>query len=239
MKINSTIKALRIHYLQHVPFEGLGYIENWIKENNHILTATKFYEEYTFPELSDFDWLIVMGGPMGVYDEGVFNWLVEEKSFIKKSIEAGKKVLGICLGAQLIACCLGAEVMKAKNKEIGWFPVFPTDECKKLAWFYELFKDNPIVFHWHGNQFEIPTNCSNLLISVANTNQAFSYCDNVIGLQFHLEVSKQTTQLMLENGTSDLTNSRFVQSLSDIEKGIHHIGHCNKIMKAILEQLSK
>jgi len=239
MKINSTIKALRIHYLQHVPFEGLGYIENWIKENNHILTATKFYEEYTFPELSDFDWLIVMGGPMGVYDEGVFNWLVEEKSFIKKSIEAGKKVLGICLGAQLIACCLGAEVMKAKNKEIGWFPVFPTDKCKKLAWFYELFKDNPIVFHWHGDQFEIPTNCSNLLISVANTNQAFSYCDNVIGLQFHLEVSKQTTQLMLENGTSDLTNSRFVQSLSDIEKGIHHIGHCNKIMKAILEQLSK
>ncbi|UYN88571.1 MAG: type 1 glutamine amidotransferase [Cyclobacteriaceae bacterium] len=233
------MKSLRIHYLQHVAFEGLGYIETWANENNHILTATKFYEDFVLPEIADFDWLIVMGGPMGVYDELEFSWLEEEKLFIKKSIEAEKKVVGICLGAQLIACCLGAEVMKAKNKEIGWFPVFPTDQCKKLSWFYELFKDNPIVFHWHGDQFEIPTNCSNILVSEANTNQAFSYGDNVIGLQFHLEVSEQTTELMLENGKSNLINSRFVQSLSDIEKGIQHIGHCNKIMKAILEQLSK
>jgi len=233
------MKPLRIHYLQHVPFEGLGYIETWANENEHILTATKFYKNVIFPELSDFDWLIVMGGPMGVYEEGIFNWLAEEKSFIKTCIDAGKKVLGICLGAQLIAVCLGAKVVLAKNKEIGWFPVFPTDECKKLAWFYELFKDNPIVFHWHGDQFEIPNNCSKLLVSEAITNQAFSYDDNVIGLQFHLEVTEQTTALMLEKGTSDLTNSRFVQPIEDIRIGKQYIGHCNKIMKTILEHLNK
>ncbi len=233
------MKSLRIHYLQHVSFEGLGYIETWANENNHILTATKFYDAFVLPELTDFDCLIVMGGPMGVYDENVFSWLAEEKAFIKKSIDAGKKVLGICLGAQLIASCLGTQVVKAENKEIGWFTVFPTDECKKLAWFYELFKDNPTVFHWHGDQFEIPNNSSNLLVSEANINQAFCYGNNVIGLQFHLEVTEQTKALMLENGASDLTNSRFVQSIADIELGKQHIGHCNKIMKTILEQQCK
>jgi GMP synthase-like glutamine amidotransferase len=233
------MKTLRIHYLQHVPFEGLGYIETWASEYAHILTATKFYEKTIFPELSDFDCLIVMGGPMGVYDEDNFQWLKEEKMFIKKAIKAGKKVVGICLGAQLIAACLGAKVVAAENKEIGWFPVFPTEECKSPTWFYELFKDNPIVFHWHGDQFEIPNNCSNLLVSEANTNQAFCYGENVIGLQFHLEVTEQTTALMLNNGVNELTKSPFIQAISDIQLGKQHIGHCNKIMKAVLEKLKE
>ena len=85
-KKNSKMKSLRIHYLQHVAFEGLGYIETWANENNHILTATKFYEDFVLPEIADFDWLIVMGGPMGVYDELEFSWLEEEKLFIKKNL---------------------------------------------------------------------------------------------------------------------------------------------------------
>lgn len=234
------MKPIRIHYIQHVHFERLGYIETWANEHNHILTASKFYENVVFPELADFDWLILLGGSMSVYDEGLCAWLAEEKSFIRKSIEAGKKVLGICLGAQLIAHCLGANVLKARNKEVGWFPVYPTDDCKHFNWLYELFKENPIVFHWHGDQFEIPNNASfNLLVSEANINQAFCYGNNVMGLQFHLEVTEQSTALMLKYGANDLKNASFVQSITDIETGTQHIGQCNKIMRAILEQLKK
>ena len=139
---------MKVHYLQHVFFEGLGYIENWLTKNNHTISSTRFYEHgYRLPEAENIDVLIVMGGPMGVYDEDRFPWLKEEKTFIRNCIQSGKKVLGICLGAQLIADCLGAKVDKAAHKEIGWFPVTPTEECKQLVWFYELFKGNPTVFH--------------------------------------------------------------------------------------------
>ena len=113
------MRHLRIHYLQHVPFEGLGYIETWAKQKDHILTSTKFYEKWTLPNIEDFDWLIIMGGPMGVYQEGEYNWLKDEKQFIKASIKKNKVVIGICLGSQLIAEALGAKVYPNTKKEIG------------------------------------------------------------------------------------------------------------------------
>lgn len=189
---------MNIHYLQHVPFEGLGYIETWLIENNHEISLTRFYEpDYSLPSASEIDALIVMGGPMGVYDTEKHHWLEEEKALIKACLQAGKKVLGICLGAQLIADCLGAHINTAPHKEIGWFPVIPTEDSKEQSWLYELFQQNPVVFHWHGDRFEIPAGCLNLLSSEANTNQAFSYDENVIGLQFHLEVTAETITLML------------------------------------------
>src|SRR5262245_15038627 len=119
---------MQIHYFQHVPFEGLGYIETWLKENGHDISVTRFYESsYQLPPVSAIDALIVMGGPMGVYDEDKYAWLRDEKAFIEDCIRAGKRLLGICLGAQLLSVCLGAAVGAAPNKEIGWFPVKPTE----------------------------------------------------------------------------------------------------------------
>lgn len=231
---------MKVHYLQHVHFEGLGYIETWLKENNHSISVTRFYEtDYSLPSVTEIDALIVMGGSMGVYDEDQFIWLQEEKTFIKNCIQADKKVLGICLGAQLIADCLGAKVTQAAHKEIGWSSVKPTEECKQLSWFYDLFKRNPTVFHWHGDKFEIPDNrTSNLLISEANDNQAFCYNNNLIGLQFHLEVTEETTTLMLENGVSELENKPFVQPVAEIQNGTKYILHCNEIMSEILNKWS-
>lgn len=114
---------MRIHYLQHVPFEGLGTMESYFLQRGHRLSSTHFYLEKPPPSVAEFDWLVVMGGPMGVYDEIKFPWLTEEKSFIGKSIKSGKIVLGICLGAQLIADVLGAGVFKNQYREIGWFPI--------------------------------------------------------------------------------------------------------------------
>lgn len=228
---------MNVHYFQHVPFEGLGYIETWLKENHHHISVTKFFEkDFQLPEISEIDALIVMGGPMGVYDETQFPWLKQEKAFIKSCIQSGKNVLGICLGAQLIAGCLGAKVVSAKNKEIGWFSVFPTEECKQIAWFYELFKHNPVVFHWHGDQFEIPQNsCLNLLYSGANVNQAFYYNQNIIGLQFHLEVTIESLRQMTENGKEELFhNSPYIQSKNELLTNNNHILQCNGLMDKIL-----
>lgn len=110
---------MRVHHLQHVPFEGLSSIESILKEKGHQLSATHLYDDQSLPSINDIDWLIVMGGPMGIYDEESYPWLSAEKRFIKEAINSGKIVLGICLGAQLIADALGARIYKNEHREIG------------------------------------------------------------------------------------------------------------------------
>ncbi|GAB3432455.1 type 1 glutamine amidotransferase [Niabella aquatica] len=228
---------MKVHYLQHVSFEGLGYIETWLKAHDHDITSTRFFEKsYHLPNVEEIEALIVMGGPMGVYDETKFPFLKEEKAFIKNCIREGKKILGICLGAQLLADCLGAKVNKAPYTEIGWFPVTPTAESRQISWFNELFKNTPTVFHWHGDRFEIPEGSINLLSSEANTNQAFYYSKKIIGLQFHLEVTQDTIMLMLKNGVSELQEGSYQQTTTLIQSGAKNTRKCNEIMNNLLHQ---
>src|SRR5689334_16619028 len=114
---------MRVHFIQHVNFEHPGHLLEWAKDNNHNTGFTKTFENISFPGLNDFDLLIIMGGPMSVYDENKFPWLKKEKQFIGEAIDADKKVLGICLGSQLIAESLGAKVYPSKEKEIGWWRI--------------------------------------------------------------------------------------------------------------------
>lgn len=231
--------SLRIHYIQHVPFEGLGYIEKWANEHHHSLSETQLYVDPQFPELTDFDWLIVLGGPMGVYDDAEFPWLPAEKAFIHQCIHGGKTMLGICLGAQLIAHCLGARVVQAQHQEVGWFPVFPTHDAKSIDWFYTLFQTHPTVFHWHADQFELPRGCTNLLVSAANANQAFCYGKKIIGLQFHAEMTEHTISEMLAHSAVNLIDAPFVQAIPDIQRSAHHVAPSNRLMQAILEKLAE
>ncbi len=203
---------MNIHYFQHVPYEGLGHIQSWAAANGHQLTATLFFDEtWQLPKLEEIDALIVLGGPMSVFDEARYGWLVDEKEVIKAAIEGGKKVLGICLGAQLLAHVLGAAVKPAPNKEIGWFPVVTTDEAKALPWFYELFSGSPTVFHWHADKFEIPYGSINLAFSEANKNQAFAVGDQLLALQFHVETTPADVEVLLENARADAMPGNFVQ----------------------------
>lgn len=146
---------MKIHWIQHVPFEGLGSIETWSLKHGHCLSVTRFHQQDPLPRMDEFDWLIVMGGPMNVYEEVKYPWLSVEKDFIKKAIENKKVVIGICLGAQLIADALGSKVHAGGHKEIGWFPVRKTDEAKTSL----VFKDLPPVtdvFHLNGIHFRKP-----------------------------------------------------------------------------------
>ncbi len=220
---------MKAHFLQHVPFEGLGYIETWLKKMNYPITSTKLYKyahlpkpeiEKIFPRMDSFDLLIIMGGPMSVNDEQEFIWLQPEKKFIREAIQAGKKVLGICLGAQLIANALGAKVYPNKVKEIGWLPIQSNIESNiQNNIETNIFPDTnqPIeVFHWHGETFDLPDNAHLLARSDACAHQAFQIGKSVIGLQFHLETTPQSAADIVQHCADELTEGPYIQSQEQI-----------------------
>jgi GMP synthase-like glutamine amidotransferase len=231
------MKKLSIHGLMHVSFERLGCIEHWIKKNGHSVSYSKFYKEFNLPDPEEFDWLIVMGGPMGVNDEAQYPWLIEEKEFIRKAIGKGKTVIGICLGSQLIAEVLGAKVYPNKQKEIGWFDIKQTESAEKLS-FLKDFENSFPVFHWHGDTFNLPEGSQQLFNSEVCENQAFLYHKKVLGLQFHLEVTAKSMKDMVVNGASELTKNDSIQSAEEILNQITFIEANNQKMFQLLDYLS-
>lgn len=227
---------MRIHYLQHVAFEGLGIMEPLFLQRGYQLSSTHFYLGHPLPSTADFDWLIVMGGPMGVYDEIKFPWLTEEKTFIRKSIESGKIVLGMCLGAQLIAVVLGAGVFKNQYREIGWFPIERQIDADDSA-MAGVFPESLEVFHWHGDTFEIPIGAKLLASSEACRNQGFVIDSRVIGLQFHLETTAETAAALIQNCGAELDGSRYVQSAVDMLSDKNRFLKINAIMSSLLKKL--
>lgn len=214
---------MRLHYFQHERFEGLGMIADWAKKHGHVLSCTPFFDENArIPQLADYDALIVMGGPMGVYDEARFPWLKAEKAHIRAAIDAGKHVLGVCLGAQLIAASLGAKVAPHMHKEIGWFPVAMTDTGVTHP-LLSGFNPAMTVFHWHGDRFDIPKGAVHLMSSAACDNQAFLYGKHVLALQFHIEMDAVAVRAIMAGCADELRREgkgRWVQSAGEIvEKG--------------------
>ena len=227
---------MKIHYLQHVSFEGLGSIEQELQIRGHKVSRTRLYLDEPFPQMDQFDWLIVMGGPMGVYDENQFPWIKKEKAFIKAAIDAEKILLGICLGAQFIADALGAKVIKNRAKEIGWFPLHINEEMN-LSCLGNFITDGLEVFHWHGDTFEIPKGAVRLASSEACTNQGFIYHDRVVGFQFHLETTLESAALLIEHGSNDLDGTHYVQTENEMLEDGNKFTEINRVMKKVLDRL--
>lgn len=226
---------MRVHWLQHVPFEGLGSIGPWLESRGARLTHTPFFEKGAkLPRLDDIDWLIVMGGPMSVNDEADLPWLAEEKRFIAGAIAQSKIVLGICLGAQLIANALGAAVRRNPEREIGWFPVEPAGAPGADA----LFDGPTDVFHWHGEIFDLPEGATLLARSMACGHQAFSIGRRVLGLQFHLEMTVEGARALVGNCAADLEPAQFVQSRAEILGDAERFRRLNRHMTAVLDRLA-
>ena len=204
---------MRVHYLQHVPFEGLGSMEPWFRAAGHEITTSRFFESPELPELDEVDLLVAMGGPMSVNDEQEFPWLVREKRFVGAAIEAGKAVLGVCLGAQLIASAMGARVYGNRFKEIGWFPIQGVAPTAAPVF---RFPSSVEVFHWHGETFDLPPGAVRLARSAGCENQAFQLGRSVIGLQFHLETTPASARALVSNCRAELLPARYVQSETTI-----------------------
>lgn len=203
---------MKVHVLQHVAFEGLGSIELWLAERGAEVEFTRFYDSPRLPEIADLDLVIALGGPMSVNDEADLPWLTEEKRFIAEAIRAGKAVLGICLGAQLIASALGARVYPGPHKEIGWFDIERASSNPGLFQFPEA----ATVFHWHGETFDLPPGASRLARSAGCENQAFQIGSNVIGLQFHLETTLESAESIISHCRHELVEGIFIQSEEEL-----------------------
>ncbi|MEO2082732.1 MAG: GMP synthase [Desulfurobacteriaceae bacterium] len=175
---------MKLAAVRNVEFEDLGSFREAFERRGISVFDFRAYEG-EFPSPEEFDVLVVLGGPMGVYEEENYPFLKEEKELISSFISSGKKVLGICLGAQLIAEVLGGKVYRGEwGKEIGWSSIYPQYDLEFL------YRDEIEAFHWHGDTFDLPKGAVRLASSVKYKNQAFRF-GKVLALQFHLEVTRE------------------------------------------------
>jgi GMP synthase-like glutamine amidotransferase len=218
-----------LHCIRHVAYEGPGFIEDWARENRIALTETIMTVSPTFPAKDTFDGLIIMGGPMSVYDIKSYPWLIQEKKFIRETIARHTKVLGICLGAQLVSDVLGGRVYPNTAHEIGWFPV--SKEFILHSWFPDFDdQDAMAVFHWHGDTFDLPRKSIHLFSSEASRNQAFLYDDHVLAIQFHPEMKEDIIRSLIDQAGHDIKRGRFTQTGPEMLAGFTRHGIRSKNM---------
>jgi len=229
---------MKIHYLQHVSFEDAANINIWAKEKGYEITYSRLYTNESLPLNDHFDWLIIMGGPMNIYEDKKYPWLVREKKYIENAIKDKKIVLGICLGAQLIADIFGGTVYRNKYKEIGWFPVSLAEGVCQTEKAFSLSKEF-MAFHWHGDTFNIPKGCTKLAESEACENQAFEYNDHVIGLQFHLESSFDSVTKLIKNYSDELIEGKYIQTADHIFSKGKQFKDLYESMNLLLNNLDK
>ncbi|MDX1764648.1 MAG: type 1 glutamine amidotransferase [bacterium] len=219
-----------------MPFEGLGSIKPWAKKRGHKITCSRLYRNDVLPPIDALDWLIVMGGPMSVHDESSCSWLPQEQRFIEAAMEAGKTVLGICLGAQLIAKVLGARIYKNRYKEIGWFPV------RKSRGFAPegiagALTDGVTAFHWHGETFDLPAGAVKLASSEACKNQAFALENRVVGLQYHLETTRSSAETLIDNCSHEIVEAPYIQTAEQMLADPARFSNINDEMRRVLGYL--
>ncbi|MGC8803658.1 MAG: type 1 glutamine amidotransferase, partial [Bacteroidales bacterium] len=192
---------MRIHFLQHEVFEEPGYIMEWARGKNYEISFTRFHMHEDLPAQIAYDMLVIMGGPMSVHDEESYPWLGREKTFISEAIACEKKIVGVCLGSQLLALVLGAKVYRNQWKEIGFYDVYHTGAEHSVI---EGLPHRFTAFHWHGDTYDLPDQCQLLYRSKACENQAYIWRNRVLGLQLHLEVTPDLLHLFLDNADAEL-----------------------------------
>ncbi len=184
----------QILIIKHIDIEGPGSIEKFFQNTAWSLRTVDLSKGESLPEsLEDIEAIVSLGGPMNVYEENKYPFLQDENEILKKAIKEEIPILGICLGAQLLAKALGAQVKKAKTKEIGWHKINLTAYGQKDSLFEGLSAELD-VFQWHEDTFDIPEKAMPLATSSSCQNQAFKWGKNAYGLQFHLEVTPEMVE---------------------------------------------
>jgi GMP synthase-like glutamine amidotransferase len=230
--------GMRLHYLQHVPFETPGAITAWAAERGHAIAGTRLFADEALPAIADFDWLFIMGGPMNVYEDGAYPWLPAEKALIDEAVTSGKVVIGICLGAQLLADVLGGRVSRNDVAEIGWFPVTLTAP----GWESPVFGRLPeefIALHWHGDTFALPEGAVHIAESAACANQAFVWGDRAFGLQFHLECTAEELADLVRECGDELTDGPWIHSADQILGRTRDLERGQELLRALLDGIAE
>lgn len=229
-------KPLNINCFMHVPFEEPGLITDWVEREACNLKYTRLYNNDTLPDPDTVDMLIIMGGPMNVLDFHIHPWMKDEVDWVSNFLGSGKAILGICLGAQIIATALGSDVYPGKEKEIGWHSIrfLPGlgefKICKKLP-------SARKVFHWHGDTFDIPKGAIRIAESNLFPNQGFIYEKRVIALQFHLEVGPKNVEDLVENCRDELLPGPYIQNEKELRDETRFIDENRVLLFNILDYL--
>lgn len=227
---------MRIHCLQHVDFETAAAIGQWAEDRGHVLTSGGFYAGNAPPPAGDVDWLLLMGGPMSAYDEQELPWLREEKAYLRQVLETGARMLGVCLGAQLLAELLGATVGPNPYKEIGWLPVTVSEEAKQHPFFAGL-PPQFTAFHWHGDTFSLPEGAVPLGESAGCRLQGFLWGERVLALQFHLETTAESMEALIAACGEDITAGPYVQKPGVMRQYMQHIQAMRPVLHTLLSRL--
>ena len=225
---------MKIQVLQHVPFEGSGSMAGWLAARRVEVGLTRLYAGDPLPRADEIDGLIAMGGPMSVNDEDELPWLRPEKELVRNAVSRGIPVLGVCLGAQLIASALGARVYPGPEKEIGWFPI------QGVAGVAPAFQFPPecLAFHWHGETFGLPPGAVRLASSAGCDNQAFQVGSRALALQFHLETTPDSAAALVEHCRDELVPGPYVQTESELLAApATHYAAINRLMGEVLAAL--
>lgn len=229
------MSTFRICSLEHAEAEGAGKIAAWTVRRGYPLQVVRLDRGEALPALEDFEMLVIMGGAMNVYQDRDYPWLPGERALVAAAIQAGKVVLGVCLGAQLIADALGGRVVQNRVKEVGWFPV---RKCTP----HELFASFPeecTAFHWHGDTFGLPVGAVRIAESEACANQAFVFGDRVVGLQFHVEVTPEAVRGFLVGADDYLQPEKWVQTASALREAAPDLSETDRGLEVLLDGLAK
>lgn len=225
---------MRFHVLQHVPFEGPAAIAAHAARHEHPVATTRLFAGEPLPAATDFDCLVVMGGPMSVNETDQHPWLAPEIACIADAIAADQRVLGVCLGAQLIASALGARVYPGPAKEIGWFPVRRVSADPPFG---PLLPATFTPLHWHGDTFDLPAGATRLAATDLTPNQAFNLGPRVLALQFHLEATPESVADLVAGAGHEITPGTTQQPAPDIETGARQTPVTNALLNQLLDRL--
>jgi GMP synthase-like glutamine amidotransferase len=203
---------MRIFFLQHDPLDGPGAMIEWAEARGHTVATCLICEGAPLPPIESFDLLVSLGGPMGAYEEDLLPWLGIEKQYLRQTVAAGKKILGLCLGCQLLAEALGGKAFRHTCKEFGWQPIEPLPQGADWFGTQKPFK----AFQWHGDTYSLPPEAVQIATNEACDQQAFVIGNQVLGLQFHLEWTEQMARDALADPGAAPPKSPFVQSPEEI-----------------------
>ncbi len=229
---------MRLAIIEHAPYERAAAIGEWACARGHEVRLVDA-PAGEFPRPEEYDFLVVMGGPMSANDDASLGWLAAEKRAVRAGIDTGKRVLGVCLGGQIVASVLGAAVTRNPEPEIGWFPVKLNNAARESRVFGAL-PESFISGHWHGDTFAVPDGAVAMASSEACANQAFEFDEGrVVGLQFHLEWFSVDAEALAEECGAGLVPGPHVVTAEEFVAGERAHGPvCRTYLYALLDALA-